>query len=97
MPITENTTEHGYYWRYDHAPDEPQETLTMAIQVAGTVAADEARKTGKTYFVASTPAPFPAVYVLACDHPELSRMPISVMFELTPKGECIRRKKPTRH
>ena len=38
--------------------------------VAGEVAANEARKSGKTYVVASTPQPSPAIYVFACDHPD---------------------------
>jgi hypothetical protein len=97
MAITQNTTAHGYYWRYDHPPDEPSETLDWAISIAGIVAGDEARKTGKSHYVASTPQPCPAVYVLPCDHPELSTVAMSVMFELTPEGECIRRPKPTRH
>jgi hypothetical protein len=59
----------------------------MAIRVAGEVAADEARKSGKTYVVASTPQPSPAVFVLARNHPELAAIAMSVMYELTPEGD----------
>src|SRR5689334_1240216 len=50
--ITERQTEHGYWWRYEHSDDEPLATLEAAIIVAGDVAAEEALKSGKTYFVA---------------------------------------------
>jgi hypothetical protein len=94
--ITERRDAHGYYWRYTHSPGEPAETLDMAIMVAGEVAATEARKNGRTYVVASTRQPSPAVFVLACDHPELAAIAMSVMCEFTPAGECIRHK-PGRH
>jgi hypothetical protein len=45
--ITERTDEHGYWWRYQHSNDEPRDTLTAAITIAGEVAANEARKSGK--------------------------------------------------
>jgi hypothetical protein len=90
--ITEIQTKHGYWWRYLHSAGEPQETLRMAIRIAGDVAADEARKSGKTYVVASAPQPEPAVYVFAWDHPDRQNGAISVMFEMTPQGECIRHK-----
>jgi hypothetical protein len=54
--ITEKRTAQGFWWRYTHSKDEPNETIEMAIRAAGEVAADEARKSGKTYIVASTPA-----------------------------------------
>jgi hypothetical protein len=62
----------------------------MAIRIAATVAADEARKNRKTYCVASTPQPSPAVYVFSCDHPDASNVAINIMYELTPQGRCIR-------
>ncbi|HKM69290.1 MAG TPA: hypothetical protein VJX94_04295 [Stellaceae bacterium] len=94
--ITERTDEHGYWWRYQHSNDEPRDTLTAAITIAGEVAANEARKSGKTYVVASTPMPAPAVYVFACDHPDASKSGISIMYQLTPGGQSIRRS-ATRH
>lgn len=94
--ITERRDAHGYYWRYTHSPDEPEETLTMAIRVAGEAAANEARMSEKTYVVASTLQPSRAVFVLARNHPELAGVAMSVMFEFTPKGERIRHK-PGRH
>ena len=94
--ITESRTAHGYWWRYTHSNNEPDETLDMAIRVAAEVAADEARKTGRTYVVASMPRPSPAVYVFACDHPDAANVGISIMYELTPDGHCICRT-VTRH
>jgi hypothetical protein len=44
MPITENTTERGYYWRYDHPPTEPEETFDMACGVAATRPGDDRRQ-----------------------------------------------------
>jgi hypothetical protein len=96
MTMTEKTTEHGYYWRYDHSPDEPYETLDAAIMMAVEVAAVEARKARRTYYVTSTPAPV-ALYILRSDHPELLNPAMDIMFELTPKGKAIRRPKPVRH
>jgi hypothetical protein len=55
-------------------------------------AADEARASGKTYVVASTPRPAAAVYVFAGDHPDAAKAGINIMFEFTPEGACIRRK-----
>ena len=94
--ITERRDAHGYYWRYDHPSGEPGDTLDAAICIAVEVAADEARRARKTHYVTSRPMPT-AVYILPCDHPELSATAMSVMFELSPKGKVIRRPKPTRH
>jgi len=58
------------------------------------------RRTGKTYFVASTALPSPAVYVFACDHPDARNAAITIMVEQTPAGERIRRpgiRRATRH
>jgi hypothetical protein len=68
--ITERMTPHGYWWRYRHSAGEPQKTLDAAIMVASEVAADEARKAGKTFVVASVALPAAAVYVFAYDHPD---------------------------
>ena len=81
--ITERETPHGYWWRYTHSRNEPRDTLTAAIIVAGEIAAEEARKRGKTYLLASTPLPTAAVYVFACDHPDAKDASIEVMFEFT--------------
>jgi hypothetical protein len=96
MTITEKTTDHGYYWRYDHSPDEPVKTLEAALMMAADVAAAEARKARRTYYVTATPAPV-ALYILRSDHPELLNPAMHVMFELTPKGKAIRRAMPVRH
>lgn len=89
--ITERRTPYGFWWRYTHAAGEPDETLVMAIRIASEVAADEARKSGKTYLVASTPRPTSAVYVFAGDHPDAARIDLNIMYELTPDGGCVRR------
>ena len=86
--ITEGDTPHGYWWRYRHPKDQPGVEIETAICVAFQLADAEARKTGKTYLVASTQKP-PAVYVFACDHPDARDTTINVMFEFTPAGERI--------
>ncbi len=94
LTVTE-ATEYGYYARYEHSPGEPDDTLTAAIMFAVEIASAEARKTGKTHYVTSTPVP-KAVYLLRADNPELTMVAMSVMYELTPDGKVIKRTKPTR-
>jgi hypothetical protein len=81
--ITERRDADGYYWRYTRSPGEP------AIRIATMIAGKEANRSGKTYVVASTPQPSPAVFLLARNHPALAAIAMSVMYELTPEGECI--------
>ena len=92
--IIERETPHGYWWRYQHSDDEPRDTLLTAIMVAGEVAATEARKRNKAYYVARAAyidgGP-DAIYVFACDHPDARNASINVMFEFSPAGERIRR------
>jgi hypothetical protein len=88
--IIERRDANGYYWRFQDSPGEPLATSVAAVRVAATVAQDEARKSGKTYLVAMTTEP--AVYALPFDHPEFSPVAMTVLYELTPEGECIRRK-----
>jgi hypothetical protein len=88
--ITERETPHGYWWRYAHSADEPDDTLTAAIMIAGEVAATEARRRGKTYVVARAATGSDAIYVFACDHPDARNAAINVMVEFTPAGERIR-------
>jgi hypothetical protein len=88
--ITERETPHGYWWRYRHTDNEPQDTLLAAIMLAGEVAANEARKRGKTYCVARAASGDDAVYVFGCDHPDARDAAVNVMFEFTPAGERIR-------
>jgi hypothetical protein len=76
--ITERETPHGYWWRYAHSDDEPQDTLTAAITIAGDVAATEARRRGKTYYVARAAYGADAIYVFACDHPDARNAGINV-------------------
>jgi hypothetical protein len=97
--ITEGDTPHGYWWRYRHPRGQPAVEIETAICVAFQIADAEARKTGKTYLVASTQKP-PAVYVFACDHPHARKAAITIMVEQTPAGERIRRpgiRSATRH
>ena len=89
--ITERETPYGYWWRYAHSQDEPDDTLKAATMIAVSVARNEARMRGKTYCVASTPLPAAAVYVFASDHPDAGDAAINVMVEFTPAGERIRR------
>jgi hypothetical protein len=93
--VTERRDAGGYYWRYDHSADEPRDSLAAVIMIAAEIAAEKARQTGKTHFVASTPLPSPAIYVLTHGHPELSKKAISVMLEFRPDGKRIRHEKPT--
>jgi hypothetical protein len=93
-PITVRETPHGYWWRYSHSDDEPADTLTAAIMIAGEVAAEEARRRGKTYLVARAAGGADAVYVFACDHPDARNAAINVMFEFTPAGARIPRPGP---
>jgi hypothetical protein len=100
--ITEGDTPHGYWWRNRHPKDQPGVAMTMttALCVAFEIADAEARKTGKTYLVASTPQPALALYVFACDHPDARNPAINIMVERTPAGERIRWPRPcstTRH
>jgi hypothetical protein len=89
--IGERETPYGYWWRYTHFQDEPDDTLKAAAMIAVNVARDKARKDGRTYLVASTPLTAAAVYVFACDHPDAHDAAINVMCEFTPAGERIRR------
>jgi hypothetical protein len=88
--IAEGDTPLGYWWRYRHPKDEPGTEIETAICVAFKIADAEAPKTGKTYLVASTQKP-PALYVFACDHPDVRNAAITIMVEQTPAGERIRR------
>ncbi len=65
--------------------------------IAGEVAAEEARKRGKTYLVASAPPPSPAIYGFACDHPDAGEIATNAMFAFTPAGEPVRHCPPARH
>jgi hypothetical protein len=87
--ITERNDEHGFYWRYDHPPDESNETLSASIMIAAQVVVEEARKARKTFCIAFAPVPNVALYILRADHPELSNTAMTVIFEATPKGRLI--------
>ena len=95
--ISEYRDLYGYVWMYEHTPDEPHDTLVAAIMIAGDVAAMEAAKDNKTYVVASMDASSVAVYVLPFGHPMILKKAMSVMYQLTPDGRCIRTTKPKRH
>lgn len=74
MPITEETTDYGYCWRYDHPDHEPGETLDMAVVIAEIVAGTEAGKSGHTYYVTLVPQPA-AICVLRSDNHNSVRRP----------------------
>ena len=71
--------------------------LPLWIRPHFQIADAEARKSGKTYLVASSPHPSPAVYVSACDHPDARNPGINIVVEQTPAGERIRRARPSLH
>lgn len=89
--------EYGYVWRYEHSDDEPDDTLEAAIMIAGDVASTEAAKDGKVYVIAAASAPSVAIYALPFGHPMISKNVLSIMFQLTPDGQCIRMQKPGKH
>jgi hypothetical protein len=95
--ISEYRDDYGYVWSYEHSDDEPHDTLVASIMIASEVASLEAAKDGKTYVVASTNAPPVAVYALPFGHPMVSKAALSVMYQLTPDGRCIRLPKPKKH
>ena len=95
--IEERRDEHGYVWTYRHSDDEPDDTLEAAIMIAAEVAADQAVKEGRTHVVALMNAPTVAVYMLPLGHPLIVDSALSVMFQLTPEGQCIRSQKPRKH
>jgi hypothetical protein len=94
--ITEADTQFGYWWRYEPALHHPNDAITALIHIAKIVADAEARKTGKTYLVASSPQPGPALYVFAFDHPDASNAAINIMYDCSPTGILTRRRVPVR-
>lgn len=91
-PITERETPHGYWWRYTHFDGESEETFFAATGIAVSVAAGQAKKRGRTYYVSLSIEPPRAVYIFACDHPDTRNPAIHTALEITPTGERIRRK-----
>jgi hypothetical protein len=91
--ITERETPHGYWWRYAPSRDEPGENLIVALRGAMAVAAEQARKSGKAYIVATGLHPSPAVYALAGDHPDTD---MDIIYEFLPDGRRIRRHRSPR-
>ena len=90
--ITERETPHGYWWRYKHADDEPQDTLLAATAISCHVAGEEARRRGKTYCVARAASGHDAAYVFACDHPDARNAAINIMYDCPPTGAPVRRR-----
>ena len=84
--ITEADTEFGYWWRYQPAPDHPDEAIEAMIYVAKVVAEAEARNSGKTYLVGRDAVPI-AIYAFAADHPDARNAAINVMLRLPPGRE----------
>jgi hypothetical protein len=94
--ITERQTDYGYWWRYTHSAGEPEDTWLAATGIAASVAAEEARKSGKTYLVLVSLEPLRAVFVFASDHPDTRNPDIHTALTGTPGGERIRHR-VTRH
>ena len=89
--------DYGFVFIYEHADDEPHETLLAATAIAMNVAAEQAVKEGKTYVVASTAVPSYTVFVLPFGHPMIVQRALSIMNQLMPDGRRVRMKKPPRH
>jgi predicted Zn-dependent protease len=92
--ISEHRDDYGYVWSYEHTPDEPHDTFVSAIMIAGDVAAEEAAKDRKTYVVALMNGPSVAVFALPFGHPMIVNRALSVVYQFTPDGRCIRSPKP---
>lgn len=97
MTISESRDEYGYIWTYRHSDDEPHDTLVAAIMIAAEVAATEARNEDQTYVVASAHVPSPVIYALPFGHPLIAGRALSIMYQLTADGRCIRSPKPQEH
>jgi hypothetical protein len=97
--VTEKHTPSGYWWCYRPALHHPVEAITLMIHIAKVVADAEARNSGKTYLVGSSPQPDPALYVFAADHPDARNAAISVMYDCPPAAAPVQRRTPqrTRH
>jgi hypothetical protein len=85
--ITEEDTPSGYWWRYQPAPHHPDEAITAMIHVTKVVADAEARNSGKTYLVGSTPFPESSLYVFAAGHPDARNAAIDIMVDCPPAGK----------
>ena len=88
MRIAENTTEHGYYWRYD-PPDLARGNIRHSPPRCGHHRRRRSLQDGNTHVVASTQMSR-AIYVVSSDRPTLSALAMNVLYEMTPTGECIR-------
>jgi hypothetical protein len=89
--ITETDTEFGYWWRYQSAPDHPDEAIILMIHIAKVIADAEAHNTGKTYLVGRAAYAVDAIYAFASDHPDARNAAINIMYDCPPKGKPTRR------
>jgi hypothetical protein len=85
--ITEADTEFGYWWRYQSAPDHPDEAITLMIHIAKVIADAEAHNTGKTYLVGRAASAVDAIYAFASDHPDARNAAINIMYDCPPAGQ----------
>ena len=92
--ITESEDEHGYEWRYVHAPQNDHETLELAMSFARQVATGIAHESGINYVVGTTPQPKATVHVLPSNHPMVLKGTLKPLYEMTPEGKRIDRKPP---
>ena len=84
-------TKYGMEWCCEHIPGMTDETLQTIVDTSAKVAAREARASGKNYFIATSPFPAAATFVLAADHPRFAQNPaLRVRYEITPAGKVIR-------
>jgi hypothetical protein len=92
-------TEAGYWWRYQSAPDHPDEAITLMIHIAKVIADAEAHNTGRVYLVGRAALAVNAIYAFASDHPDARNAAINIMYDCPPAGKPARRAAPrtTRH
>jgi hypothetical protein len=83
--------EHGMWWRWAPPEDEPGEMLIVAGRIARPIAAEQARKSCKTYLMTMGLQPSAALYVFACDHPDAAIADIDILLEFLPDGRRIER------
>jgi hypothetical protein len=95
-PISDYRDLYGYVCVYEHTPDEPFETLYAVSKIFCEVAGMEAKKDAKTYVVALGTTPT-VIYALPFGHPMISKKALSIMYQVTPDGQCIRMPQPQKH
>jgi hypothetical protein len=81
---------HGFEWMVEVRSFVNDALLRSLMVTSANVAAREARQSGKTYVLATSPVPSRAIYVLAASHPRLVSHPqMTTRYEFTPSGQMI--------